>query len=536
MKKKIAIIITACILISSLVLPCYANTDVEDPSKQQLYTFLDKTVNALVGGIAAMIKTPYSWKDKKDFKSENFYPGYSKDEFIDEPADNAAWSLGYANASLLTGKEVGGGDYYVGGSLSVTKKLATKQHDDQKVRTVAISDGRGVTIFSVLDAYGLANSDVRAIRGEFAKWAEKEGIKLTAVNISVLHQHSCVDTFGMNGDIVSALFLSSIKSLLGIKLPSGQNPEYMDHLYDVTIGSMKDAVKSMEPGTLYYGKVDVKEYIYDKRDPQVFENNMNRFRFEPDNAESKETWIANCGIHCVGHGAAGTELTGDYPYYMEEYINKNDNANLLYIEGAELAITLETDNIKPDATTVEKVGEDCATLAEYGYTIAKKLESITPDDETVVEPILNISFKEVWVEIENNILVLAAKGGLLVNNVAKDGIGKYAILTEVGYAEFGKGIAVPIIPGELAPEIAFGGANDGFIAWNDTKWEIPAFNELCKDKQLIVFGLTNDQIGYLINENNWHSYFAENEEIVSCGKSAATTIANTYVDLYKEYN
>ena len=536
MKKKItAIILVMAMAISLFTIPTYANTVVTKSSEQTMYTVLDKVVNALVGGIAAMIKTPRSWVNKSDFKSENFYTGNSEDEFLDEPAENAAWYLGYSNASLLTGKELEG-EYYVGGSLSVTKKLATKQYDDQKVRTIAISDGRGISIFAVLDAYGIANSDVRAIREIFAKWAKEQGKEITSINISALHQHSCVDTFGMNGDIVSALFLSSVRSFLGKDLPSGQNNDYMNNLYNVTVESMKTAVNNMEKGNLYYGTVDVSKYIHDKRDPIVFDGNLNRLRFVPDSNNSKETWIVNGGIHCVGNGAGGTELTGDYPYYMEKYINENNNANFLYIQGAELAITSDYNDTVADEAMTEKYGERYASMAAYGTVLAKKLQEIKPDSEKKLDPIFNIAFKEVWVEIDNNILVLAAKGGLLVNNVAKAGIGKYEILTEVGYAEIGKDLAISIIPGELAPEIAYGGADTASTSWYGTDWKYESFQSAAGDRKLLVFGLTNDQVGYLLTDNNWHSYFTENEEIVSCGRNAGAQITEAYLGLYKEFN
>lgn len=530
MKKKItAILLTVSIILSAFVVPAFANTDVSEPAKQKLYSVLDNVVNGLVGGIAAMIKTP-NWIKKTDYKTENFYPGYDKADFIDEADNNACWKVGYSNASLLTGKELDGGDYYVGGSLSVTKKLATKQYDDQKVRTVAISDGRGISIFACLDAYGIANTDVRAIRKQFQKYADENQLNITSVNISALHQHSCVDTFGMNGDIVSALFLSSIKTILGMDLPSGQNPDYMKHLYDVTVDSMKNAIEDMTEGTLYFGTVDASKYIYDKRDPYVIEENLNRFRFVPSDEEKAETWIVNAGIHCVGNGAAGTELTGDYPYYMEKYINERCNANLFYIQSAELAITSEYDNIE------ELAGEHSRYegLTVFGTELGKLAASI--EEETAVDPILNIAFKETWVKIDNNILVLAAKGGLLVNAIAKSGLGKYEIVTEVGYAEIGKDIAIAIIPGELEPAIAFGGADKVKDCWNGETWDYESFQSLAGDKDLLVFGLTNDQIGYMLTNNDWHSFFTENEEIVSCGKDTGATIANTYITLYKEYN
>ena len=97
----------------------------------------------------------------------------------------------------------------------------------------------------------------------------------------------------------------------------------MANLYKKVESTVKGAVESMEEGDLYYGSVDASEYIHDKRDPQVIDPNINRFRFVPADG-GKETWIVNAGIHCVGLGAGGTTVSGDYPYYFEKYINEKE--------------------------------------------------------------------------------------------------------------------------------------------------------------------------------------------------------------------
>lgn len=525
-KKIVATVLAIVMLFTAVAVPAYADGEKD---KAGLYSVLDNTVNALVGGIAAMITTPHSWVKLEDYVSENFYPGMSAAEYTHD-AGQRAWSLGYSSASLRTGNELDG-THYVGGSLSVTKKLATDVRDDQRVRTVAVSDGRGITLFAVLDAYGLASTDVRNIRGIFAEYAKEKGLDINGINISTLHQHSCVDTFGMNGDLFAALFTSSFKNFFGIKLASGQNEEYMANLYTKVIDTMKLAVENMTEGTLSYGTVDVSQYIRDKRDPQVYDGNLNRLRFVPYDETVSETWLVNGAIHCVGNGAAGTVVTGDYPYYMEKYINETAGANFLYIQGAELAITSQGDSIVPDAELTEKYDERYGRLAAFGKRLGELVCSINND--TPIEPILNISYKEIIVPVENNILVLAAKGGLLLNKVVKTGFGKYSLITELGYAELGNSLAIAIMPGELAPEIAFGGVTTADESWTGDKWGYAPFAELTPGKKLLVFGLTNDQSGYILADNNWHSLFTENEEIVSAGKQTGSTVAAGYTELVK---
>ncbi len=533
MSKKItAIILSVSLLFTAFAIPASAATEVTSDFERGFYRTVDKILDALVTGIASLIVEPSDWVSKDEYKTENFYKGYDANRFLDEPADGAKWSLGYANASILTGKELED-EHYVGGSLAITKKLAIEQKDDQKVRTIAISDGRGVSIFAVIDSFGLANNEVRAIREQFAVYAAEKNINVTSINISTLHQHSCVDTFGLNGDLVGALFTSSFRNLFRMDLPSGKNENYMNNLRKVTVQSMIDAYNAMEDGSLYYGTVDMTEYIREKRKPEVFDGNMNRLRFVPDAENAKETWLINIPVHCVGNGAAGTALTGDYPLFMEKYINENANANFIQILGAELAISSQyPENLEKDPAIVEKEGDRYAGLVAYGELLGKLACTINNDVE--VAPILNIRYTEVFVPVDNSIFKLAARGGLLTNTVVKYGLDYYAV-TEVGYAEFGTDIAVAIIPGELAPEIAYGGAITAEESWDGTEWNFTAFAD-ATDRNLLVFGLTNDQVGYMMTDNDWRSYLTENEEIVSTGPKAGATIAEAYLTLFNEIN
>lgn len=525
-KKIVSIVLAITVLFSAFALPASAADS--SAFENKLNIFLDKVVDVLVSGISALIVEPRDWIKKADYQTENFYEGLGADEFLSTPAADAEWKIGYANASIKTGNELDG-KHFVGGSLSVTPKNPTEIRDDQKVRTIAVSDGRGISIFASIDSYGMPLTAVREIRARFAEYAEKENLNITSVTVSALHQHSCIDTFGLNGDIVKALFTSSIRNLLGLELPNGQNKEFMENLYKVTVDSMITAVNNMETGKLYYGAVDVKDYIRDKRDPQVFDSNLNRLRFVPDNAENDETWILNAPIHCVGNGAGGKEITGDYPYFMEKYINETANANVFYILGAELAISSQYEPIeKNEPELFEKYDY---RYGAFGEKLGQFACSIT--EETEVEPIFNIRYTEAFVPVNNSILKLAAKGGLLTNQLVKAGL-SYEVVTEIGYAEFGTNLSVAIIPGEIAPEIVYGGVTPVEESWNGKEWTYPSFQEEAGERKMLVFGITNDQIGYLLPASNWHSYFTENEEIVSCGIDAAPAVVEAYYKVFDE--
>ena len=497
---------------------------------KSLYNVADQLIDVILKGLNKKIPA-VQFEKKENFTREMFFEGM--EDYLSTPAANAVWSLGYGSASLQTGDELDG-KHYVGGSLSFPKtKAATEIYDDQRVRVIAVNDGsgRGTIVFASLDAFGLSYPDVRGIRKELADFATANNI--VGINISVLHQHSCVDTFGMNGDLVKMIFtnpaLNVINNTFGTdyKLLNGQNESFMEHLYDVTVDSIKQAVNSMTTGKMYYSEIESGEFIHDKREPMVYDTKVHRFRFVPDNG-TKETWLCNMAIHCVGNGAAGTAITGDYPYYIEQEVNKA-GANYIQIQGAELAITTSHSSLDiPEGTP------RLESLKIYGTALGKHIVE-SDAAETEVAPLLNYRMKEYTVPVTNQILAFAGKLGALTNKVVAtdDNNTELEVVTELGYLEFGTELAVAVIPGELEPAIAYGGYLDAENSWTGTDFDYPTLQEIVgADKELLVFGLTNDQIGYILEDNDYSSILSGvNEEIVATGCSAGSTTINAFEEL-----
>lgn len=502
---------------------------------KSLYKVADQIIDALVKGINKNIPS-VKFEKKENFTNDMFFEGMK--DYLSTPAANAVWSLGYGSASLQTGDELDG-KHYVGGSLSFPKsKAATAIYDDQRVRVIAINDGsgRGTLVFAVIDGFGISSSDVRGIRKELADFAKANNI--VGINISVLHQHSCVDTFGMNGDLVKMIFanpaLNKINNTFGTdyKLLNGQNESFMKHLYEVTVASVKEAVNSMTTGKMYYSEIESGEFIRDKREPKVYDTKVHRFRFVPDNG-TKETWLCNMAIHAVGNGAGRTEITGDYPYYIEQEVNKA-GANFIQIQGAELAISSQYDGLDiPEGTS------RIDSLKIYGTALGKHIVESTAT-ESEVAPLLNYRMREYYVPVTNQILEFAGKLGALTNTVVAtdDDNNVLEVATELGYLEIGTKLAVAIIPGELEPAIAYGGYLDADHSWTGTDFNYPSLQDIVgTDKELLVFGLMNDQIGYILEDNDYSSILSGvNEEIVATGNVAGSTTINEFQSLMDSIN
>lgn len=583
-KKILAVLLSLIIALSVVAVPVGAadvqfNNSAIDAGNiinvllDKLISFVLKYLNMYWPGYEA------EWDTSEEYVPENFYEG---DTVFDETVEaGAKWSVGYSSASLLEGIAPMNGDFYLAGSLEpIAGRVPSKVEDDQRVRVYAISDGSdGTMVHAVIDGFGLSRGNVQIIRERFQEFALANNV--TNVQVSVLHQHSCIDTLGMNVPLAQALIFNTGNAATGGLLEGqkiGLNKEFMENLFNKTVYCMKKAVATMKQGSLYYGTADISDYMRDKRDPQAMDTNIHRLRFVPED-NAGEIWIVEAGLHLMSYGAGGDILSGDFPIYLEREL-KEQGVNLVYIQGAELAISMRTVDVCaecgevpvilkpadengiytigcPDGCLVttpsDKEGSTFTTedakdyvktvdawnqLSEtglsnesalsYGKTLAKVLNTI--NNETEVAPVLNIAMQEVRLNVTNEILTLAAREDVLNAVIVKNG-DSYQMITEIGYMELGNEIAVFLCPGEFDPALIYGGPESGDAAWTGGEWSLPALAEMTDCDNVMVYGLCNDQAGYVLRDNEYHSLLSENEEVNVISSSAGSTFVNAFIAL-----
>jgi len=535
--RKRALSLAIClVLLTGLCVPAWAANTADGPPpvlEGILYDVGDAALRGLSYGIASLIPPPELVPLK--YASPDFYPGMER--FIDKPEGAKKWSLGYSRKSLIPdgyfdkdGKYIGGNDVYMAGQIEITERATpTALTDDQAVRVTALNDGsgRGTVVLATLDGYALTSSDVRAIRALLRDYAKEKNI--VSINIGVLHQHSCIDILGMNAPILLGMAVNPLANLTGGLIPrvSGKNSAFMDNLHKTTAAAVKEAVGGMKKGNLYYAAVEAGKYIRDKRPPQVIDSKLHRLRFHPDDG-SRETWLVNYSAHCVGLGGGTREVSSDYPYYMEKEIR--DRANFQMIQGAQLAITVDNGMFGFDGCTA------LDRVSAYGRNLGKMLKGMK--NETKVEPILNIRHKEFKVPIDNPLHLLLFRYGML----KAEGERRYLIgpamdlVTETGYMELGKNLAVMFAPGEMDPPLAFGGGLTAAEAWNGKVFEFTPMKDLVRgNRKLLVFGITNDHSGYYLLPNDIQNFVLfGNEEINTAGTKGSERLLKAFGELMGE--
>lgn len=441
--------------------------------------------------------------------AENFLEGNAK--FIDE-AQSDYWSAGFARR-VLTPEDIEDTRYFLGGFLKFPAQEATGIVDDLCVRAVVLDDnsGRGAAAFAWIDGVGFMNADIKEIREKLSD-ITGDG-KLISIDVGSTHNHSAIDTQGLWGNIPK----------------SGRNQEYIDSVIEKTADAIREAYNSRSEGTLYYSAKACPELFYDGRDPYSIDEKIHLFRFVPKDTNKKEIYITNFGGHPINLAWENSELSGDYPYYIEQAVTTAKNADFIFIQGAiggAIHNNMGVENgIPEELTSYEKMKEYSLIVADVLYDLAQNGE--------VVEPVLNIRHEQVDFEVNNFVFLLAERAGLCNVKAFKEN-GKIYLTSEIGYVEIGKNIKIIEAPGEILPELVYGGFYSAEEACNGTEYPYEGI-ATCFDEndEVLVFGLCNDAVGYIVPDNDYSSSGDEGhyEETVSTGSKSATAFSKAFFEL-----
>ncbi len=447
----------------------------------------------------------------QDKISANFLEGSA--EFIDE-AKAESWSVGYAR-EVLTPDDVDSHRYFLGGFLKFPAQEATGVIDDLCVRAVCIDDnsGRGAVAFAWIDAVGVMNQDIKDIR---AKLSDITGDgKLIAINVGATHAHSAIDTQGLWGNIPK----------------SGRDEAYIAAVVEKVAKAIRTAYTNRSEGQLYYSAKTCPELFADGRAPYSIDEKVHLFRFVPNDTAKREIYIANFGGHPINLAWENTEISADYPYYIEQAVNTNENAEFMFIQGAiggAIHINMGTENgIPEELSSYEK-------MKQYSLIMADVLGELADKGERV-EPILNIKLAQVDFEVNNFLFRLVERAGLCNATAFKEN-GAIYMSSEIGYIEIGKNIKVLQVPGEVLPEIVYGNFFSADEAFNGTEYPYAALNTyLPEDDEILVFGLCNDAVGYIVPDNDYSSSGAEGhyEETVSTGSKSGSALSKAFIELFE---
>jgi len=473
--KTIGIIITALLIIVVSIF-LYNWRDRHPDYSVDLKIEASETPRSIIAGFAKMPITPTvidTWNDVNgDFKY-NEKDGDTYNDINNNGKFDAFWIAGMSN-----------------------KKPAQGVHDDVWSRVMVIEDGGSRIALISMDAIGYLHDDVVDIREMIPK-----ELNIDYMLLSSTHTHESNDLVGIWGENIYT---------------SGVHPEMSRYVKSQTVKAISDAVKNMRPANLIFAEDlsgDDAQFIKDTRKPIVKATGIHLMQVVDAVDGSTLGTIINWSNHPETLWSKNLLISSDFPHYIREALesgiyNNNElvqeglGGMAIYFSGAigglmaphpSLGIPdmhKDTLYFEPNYTKAKAIGDQIAQLS---------ITALKERGDTIKETNISLRAKTLILPLENTKFKIAGGIGLI-----KRGLPNYfTTRTEVGAIRIGPALFLSI-PGEIYPEIVFGGIEAPEGAEFDIEpIEIPPIQELIKDKYKFYIGLSNDEIGYIIPKSEW---------------------------------
>ena len=446
----------------------------------------------------------------KDSSSEYFTIGFGKAEIL--PPD------------ILKKK------YYVAGYGNNNPAQGVLDAPGAHVILIDDNTGRGCVAFISIDAIGILNSDVNFIRNHVKDFTDKIGCR--SVNILSTHDHAAIDTMGVWGHLPR----------------SGKDPKYIKFIAGRVKEALQAAHADRREGSLYYGTIEVPDMQEDIRTPIVYSKTLTRFRFVP-NDSSREIYFLNFASHSESLQGCNSRVSADFPEYLRREIREKSGAETVYCVGSIGGmISMEIPNER-------EIRDTTNDFAENTEKIGRKLAgyALSVSNEKKLSPLVNFIRQEFYCEVDNSVLAIAQKINILAAKPypVKWASNFLAVKTEMSYFEIG-GIKMALLPGELFPELVFGGYLSAEESGTGLGAEVnpTPLTQIAGEEELLVFGLANDELGYILPPNDFMldpaaPYLEEPrdkhgrkhyEETFSLGPNTAPKIAEVFTKIMQQVN
>ena len=393
-------------------------------------------------------------------------------------------------------------------------RVATGVHDDLYARCLALRTAAQTLIICSADLIGLFYDDVLAIRRAFQQKAPSAAFLVVAST----HTHAGPDTLGLYGPMLTQ---------------TGIDTNYLEWVDQRIASTAAEAVRAMQPARLELARDDhplLGSLQGVDRPPVVKDPFLFAMRLVARSTGQTIATVVNWSDHPEVLGRKNTQITSDYPYWVRRYLEKRFGGVALFFSGSigKLSplgdqvslLDPQTGKIAEDGTwrKADLLGSKIGRLAERALKSAEEinLDSLSIHTATVFVPMHNLHFR-----IAEATRVFSGRKPLYTDGKPDPateerdvpGVGrvKYPtgrdIQTEVDYVQLRAGeravAEIVTIPGEIYPELV----NGGIIHYPGADYPEVAFEpvlrEQLKTKYQFIFGLGNDEIGYLIPKAEW---------------------------------
>ncbi len=334
--------------------------------------------------------------------------------------------------------------------------------DDLYVSALWLDNGITSLLLLSVDCIGLSGETVGQIRSALKAFCRETGCE--SVNVISSHTHAGVDTLGLWGPI-------------GM---DGKNDAFMQQLVAAAVKAARAAYEDRTAGRLYYSKTETDGLQADSREPAVYDENLYQLRFEAADPSKSGIRILSFAAHAEALRGGNRLISSDYPGVVREIVEQETDDRVMFLPGAVGGLIMTKEFVQDNATE---------NLRLTGEKIAQYV--LQPRQEQLLSPKLSVVRQEWETKLDNTLFIYYKFLGILGNDVRRDFAGRYLLKTELSLLRIGD-VLLALLPGEIFPELVSGTENPG-----DPE-ALSAIAQRYGMKELVIVGLANDEIGYIL--------------------------------------
>ena len=383
-------------------------------------------------------------------------------------------------ASRIVTPDLAKGPVYMAGFGN--NRRATAIHDDLYARCLALEPAQTTLVICGVDSIGLFWDDVLRIR-EAVK--TKLGQKADVI-VAALHDHQSPDTMGLWGPNPAT---------------SGINEDYTSFVIEQTAQAALEAIANLRPATIALAKTHPSEldsFIHDNRPPDVHDSELVILAATGADGKPIATLI-NWANHPETLGSRNTQITADYPAAIYKRLEERRGGLAVFVNGAVGGMQ------SPLGAKIAGLPDNSFEKAER---IGQRVADIAADALAEAKPVAltRYEFRErlVRIPIANKGFEQAAQANIYhgrkpsVEGQTTVPVGLIRLLDRENPM-----LEIALVPGELYPELSVGGIERYPGADFPDAPPEPAIKTLMSAPYRMLFGLADDEIGYIIPKSEW---------------------------------
>lgn len=360
------------------------------------------------------------------------------------------------------------------------EKISEGVHDDIFARCLILeSPTRKKLILVSLDLIGFLRHDVLLVKREVAK----AGIDPDSVFICSTHQHSGPDT-------------------VGIWSNPKRDEEYMNELRARITALIIKTEKNLEPAELKLTLTNVGGLSENHRVPGEVDPILSGILVEKK--KGRIATLVNFGCHPEALNRENYLITADFPGVLVSELESLIGGTALFVNGLLGGMVC----IKDQNLVVKEPGFLKSTA--FGLTLSRVFIGAM----TISWPVrgdFSVQTETLAVPLKNDGFAQMAKVGKIPNSEQTYSNGQ--VFTEVSLVSFNN-LRIAMIPGEMTPGLGL---------------KIKALiKQSAPEAVVMMFGLANDEIGYILPGEDFNLPLYKYERTMSIGPDAGPMIYNAF--------